>query len=216
MIGIATGRGPGKKTLALLQALVDRDLWGRVIVGFYNGSLVKTLDGLTLCDEKHQTLAVVKEALKDFLQSDNGEIEVDASDYQITLKARHSEIVTRPERLFLIAQQAIAYTGVDAKVFRSSHSVDVVERRTSKSRVIEHLTKDEHCQFLRIGDMGDWPGNDHELLANRLGLSVGRVSPDPVRCWNVLPPGVRGVAGTIEYLRTVRPVRDHFRVELNA
>jgi len=56
---------------------------------------------------------------------------------------------------------------------------------------------------LRIGDSGDFDGNDFELLNDGLSLSVGSVSPLPGTCWNLLPKDYHGHIGTLHYLSSL-------------
>jgi len=60
---------------------------------------------------------------------------------------------------------------------------------------------DSNGRVIRIGDRGMWPGNDFDLLSDRLGLSVDEVSRDPDHCWNLSPAGVLGPQATLHYLK---------------
>jgi hypothetical protein len=61
----------------------------------------------------------------------------------------------------------------------------------------------ETTAVLCIGDRGRWPGNDFALLQEPYSLSVDEVSPDPNTCWNLAPPGHRGIQVTLDYLQSL-------------
>lgn len=71
-----------------------------------------------------------------------------------------------------------------------------------------------HADILSIGDKGQWPGNDFDLLANPFSLSVNEVSGDPTTCWNLAPAGHRGVQATLDYLGCFRTNQGYFYIDL--
>lgn len=91
------------------------------------------------------------------------------------------------------------------RAFSSGHSVDVVTEKTGKLLVVQaaclRLGLDPLTQVLRVGDGGDFGGNDYELLSQGLALSVDAVPPGVEQCWNLLPRMLSGVRGTEYYLR---------------
>jgi len=202
-LAIATGRGASVKRD--LRTRLPADLWGRVLIGYYNGAEVATLaddqqptGDAIVCDE----LAPLADALR--AQSELSEIaeQVDRR-YQITLQAR----MPIPEsRLWDLAQQTVLLSGQrDVVITRSSHSVDIVASGVSKLRVIAHLRESvADSPILTIGDRGRWPGNDFELLRGSLSLGVDELSVDPNTCWNLAPRGQRGVAATLLYLKSLQ------------
>ena len=65
-------------------------------------------------------------------------------------------------------------------------------------------------EVLRIGDLGSWGGNDFDLLNQGLSLSVDRVSSNLDTCWNLGPPGSKGITTTMQYLRALFPADGAF------
>lgn len=63
-----------------------------------------------------------------------------------------------------------------------------------------------------------WPGNDSYMLKEPFSLSVDEVSPDPKTCWNLAPPGYRGVQATLAYLDCLQIANNgmHFDLALIA
>lgn len=209
-IGIATGRGASVKRD--LRACIPTDLFGRVVVGYYNGAEIGTLaddyipDGAAVvCDE----LRLLASALR--AQSELADLaEQTDRRYQITLQARRA---TTESRLWDLAQQTVLLTGQrNVTITRSSHSIDIVSSGVSKLNVLKQLqsvTPDK--AILTIGDRGRWPGNDYELLKEPLSLSVDELSVDPSTCWNLAPRGQRGISATLSYLRALRGVNGTLR-----
>lgn len=202
-LAIATGRGASVRRD--LQACLDKSLWPRILIGYYNGAEISELDDdgapdgrNTVCD----ALAPLAAALRAQLELAEAAEQTDRP-FQITLEARRAV----PEnRLWDLAHQVIL--DIDhrgARVTRSSHSIDIVAAGVSKINVLERLRGSVGgAPLLTIGDRGRWPGNDYELLREPHALSVDEISVDPTTCWNLAPPGQRGVAATLGYLRALR------------
>ena len=67
---------------------------------------------------------------------------------------------------------------------------------------------------LCIGDKGEYPGNDYELLSTQFSLSVNEVSYDPDTCWNLSKIGFQDVNATINYLIKCKIINKQFRFKL--
>jgi hydroxymethylpyrimidine pyrophosphatase-like HAD family hydrolase len=201
-LAIATGRGVSVRKD--LRARLPKGIWQRVLIGYYNGAEVASLDDDTAPDGTEGTcdaLAQLAAALR--AQPELTEV-ADQTDrrFQITLQAKRA----MPEnRLWDLAHQVILLTGcTDATITRSSHSIDIVASGVSKLNVLARLReRTGHAPILSIGDRGRWPGNDYELLRGAFALSVDEISVDPATCWNLAECGQRGVAATLEYLRAL-------------
>ena len=198
-IGIATGRG--KSVRCDLQRRLPRALWPLVLVGYYNGAEVASLDDDSIPDGSKNVCNSLQ-PLADALRHHLGFYEcVHQEDrpFQITLEAT---CVMPVSRLWDLTSQVIHTTGTHGvAAMRSSHSVDIVALGVSKLNVVRRLHEmvgDE--PILAIGDRGHWPGNDYELLSQSFALGVHEVSADPATCWNFGGPGQRGPAVTLEYL----------------
>jgi hypothetical protein len=92
------------------------------------------------------------------------------------------------------------------QILESTHSLDIVDSTASnKINIISHCEKlaarsKISIKSLCIGDKGQWPGNDFQLLATDYSLSVDEVSPLPNSCWNLSPPSIKNTLATINYL----------------
>ena len=198
-IGIATGRGASVRRD--LQKRLPRALWPVVLVGYYNGAEITSLDddgapngARSVCD----ALQSLADALRCQPALSNCARQEDRP-FQITLEATRA---MPGKRLWDLAHEAILTSPVhDVTVMSSSHSVDIVAAGVSKLNVVRRLREtigDE--PILAIGDRGRWPGNDHELLSEPFALGVDEINVDPATCWHLGKPGQRGPTVTIEYL----------------
>ena len=101
------------------------------------------------------------------------------------------------------------------RAFNSGHSVDVVTEKAGKQLVVRdacrRLGLDPLKQVLRVGDAGDFGGNDYELLSEGLALSVDAVPPGVEQCWNLLPRMLGGVRGTEYYLQELEAAEGEAR-----
>lgn len=203
IIGIATGRGASVRRD--LKTCIPAPLWRNVIIGYYNGAEVTLLDDEDRPDNTPvptPELQPVADALRSHPELCAIAQQTDRP-WQITLTQKHSI----PEnRLWDIANQVVqAHAPIGASVVRSSHSIDILGPGISKEAVLAKIatTLPDHLQVLKIGDRGRWPGNDFVLLRQPDSLSADEVSVDPATCWNLAPPGYKGVQATLGYLRAL-------------
>ena len=211
-IGVATGRG-GSAHEDLRRAIVSKH-WSAVLVGLYNGATVLRLsDEHTDRMEKPTCiLNKIREALKPL--ADGAALEIYQNQYQVSLRP------CKPinlERLRRSASELLCNIDPPFTVRRSAHSIDVFSTSNSKGlmpHVLGQLAGVDDNAILRIGDLGDWGGNDFDLLNEGLSLSVDQVSSRLDSCWNLGLPGSRGVTTTIRYLSALKQIDDYFRVEV--
>jgi len=201
-VAIATGRG--KSVRDDLRRFIDRQYWPRILIGFYNGADISTLD-----DDSHPdthsppspALTPVVNAIKaDPYWAMQGELTF--RKWQVTLKPSNP----LDDSLWDAAARLSRATGTT--LVRSSHSIDIVPSGVSKTNLTQRLIQDLSAQsksqhILILGDLGRPPGNDADLLASPFGLSVDEVSRDPKTCWNLALPGHRGVQASLDYLNAV-------------
>jgi hypothetical protein len=200
-----------------LQDGLPKSIWKHFIVGYYNGGDIGELkddsrpDGSTTVDP-------ALEGVANILKVDPFLVETSSLTFrkpQITIEPKN------PERANVVWQylQDILYRlnipGILA--LRSSHSMDIVAPLVNKQKVVDHVREriDTGQAILCIGDRGKWPGNDFSLLSNPYSLSVDEVSPDPKHCWNLAPPGIRGLAATLHYFSKLVPYAHGLRIRLD-
>ncbi len=208
-LGIATGRGDSAWD-ALHQEL-PRSALGQVIVGYYNGAVCLPLSSSPsgLGDgEADPNLSRIAEEM-DACSWLKDRAEIRTRQRQIRLSPRHGQTV---DRLWRDVTQLVASRGaMPLEVLRSDHSVDVLASGVKKTNVIDAIARQLRSEpiaaTLRIGDHGQWPGNDYLLLDSCDGLSVWDVSAHPRHCWNLTPSGVIGIEATTYYLSRLHAAR---------
>ena len=207
LLGIATGRG--KSVREELQKALDRKLWSRLHIGYYNGTDIASLSDNSAPRRDGPRDGLLVRALE-LLSADAllKEIaDITARPHQLTVEPK--EAIRTDALASHVMARVAALDGEGLRLVCSSHSLDILGPRPGKialvSRLSEHIG--EGLGVLCIGDRGAWPGNDYALLAQRLSLSVDEVSSLEDSCWNIAPRGVCGPDATILYLRAVKARR---------
>jgi hypothetical protein len=209
LIGIATGRG-GSVREDLSAQIREPIFQGNVLIGYHNGAELSTLVDAGQPPEDSALGAALKPAW-DLLASDPR-----TRDFA-TLRPSAGQITVRPrdgaeDMIWPVVRHFAAICGLSA--VRSTHSIDLLAPGVGKRRLVEavraRLLTSSHRGVLVVGDQGEWPGNDYELLGEPHSVSVDRISPDPVTCWNLLPPGMRGSQGVLWYLSQLRLRKSSF------
>lgn len=209
LVGIATGRG-GSAREALCAQIPEASLQSRVLIGYHNGGEIGLLSDASQPPESTELDATLK-PVWDLLANDQR-----TRDFA-KLKPSAGQITICPndgvgEMIWPIVRHYAAICRVP--VVKSSHSLDLLAPTVSKRRLVkavrEQLAGSPHSGVLVIGDQGEWPGNDYELLGEPHSVSVDRVSPDPATCWNLLPVGMRASQGVLWYLSQLQFRRSRF------
>ena len=176
-IGIATGRG--KSVRRSLQEALPKDLWDRVVIGYYNGAEVGSLDD-DQCPDDREEVGPELQQVAEGMRSDPFIARLASLTFrlkQITLTPADGVF---PGPLWEYVHALLlssSYTG--AVALRSGHSVDIVTPETTKLTLVERVTlmAGGGRPVLRIGDRGRWPGNDFTLLDSAHSLSATRHLP---------------------------------------
>lgn len=202
-LGIATGRG--KSVREELQKVLDRKLWARVHVGYYNGTAIGALGDDALPKTNEPSDAVLKRAQS--LLSDDAWLMATAKitprPQQLTVEPNGA---ARTDALAAHVMSRLAPLDGRVRIVVSSHSLDVLGARPGKGALVTWLREQigEAHEVLCIGDRGAWPGNDYALLGEPMSLSVDEVSGLDDACWNLTPRGVSGPDATLLYLRAIK------------
>jgi hydroxymethylpyrimidine pyrophosphatase-like HAD family hydrolase len=183
LLGFATGRG--QSLYHELRQWLPNKHWRQVFLGLYNGGVRLGLDEeLPELRQPSAWSRAVARALHASVLG--GLIEVEQRTAQVNVSLLPNSFA--PEgQLAALVQQALDTAGkLEARVFSSGHSTDVIPAHSSKATVVEEAKKRCGGEVLAIGDQGHPAGNDFELLACQpWTLSVDRCSADPTRCWYV-------------------------------
>jgi hypothetical protein len=213
ILGIATGRG--KSARVALQSFIPRKLWARVILGYYNGSALGSLDDNTSPDTSLAIDGTITQLAKDLssLPSFLNICTIEVRPHQITLRSKQQSSWREVSQT---VRELISVSFQDARLLESSHSLDIVSTSASKLHVESRIRSslDKKLSILCIGDRGDINGNDHELLSTPFSLSAHLISPSRDTCWNLAPAGWRCAQATLFYLNCFKIKRDRFRFSL--
>lgn len=203
-LGIATGRG--RSVVDDLREVIEVRSWPSVTVGMYNGARIIRLDDESPASPPDPEPAIreAQEQLRDLRALLNLQFELRGHQLSIfpVEAARMPALQTAVrERLQLAGLTSI-------RVMRSTHSLDLVSGPSSKSGVVSAVAAFVGCApegdaILRIGDHGGLLGNDFDLLASGLSLSVDQVSSNLETCWNLSPRGLRGPRAALAYLNAI-------------
>ena len=212
LIGVATGRG--KSVREDLRKALPKESWHHVFIGCYNGAEIADLSA----DDQNEFSSESSYRLKEFAKS--------LSKHPIlgsiaTWETRSFQVSIRPlskaveDLVWRIAHNLALVKGL--KSTRSSHSVDILLPNVSKLTLHRRLADEipSGMKVLAIGDKGEAPGNDFELLTVPYSLSVDEVSADPETCWHVAPAGCRGVKATLAYLDCIELSGPSFTFDLS-
>ncbi len=212
VVGIATGRG--KSVREDFRKIVENRHWESVYIGYYNCGQIGNLNEDSIPDVTVPYLPQLNQ-LFDFLSNDP---QLKNKTTSIEIRPQQISIVPCPWEVDVVFRELIdvAYLN-NFKIVRSTHSIDILPSSISKNLIVTHIRNvrnDISSSFLRIGDLGTWPGNDFELLADPYGLSVHETSADPRTCWNLSKPGHRGVQATIDYIEALIASQNGFYFDL--
>ncbi|WP_152032634.1 hypothetical protein [Ereboglobus luteus] len=215
VIYFATGRGDSIHQI-VTNSLVQCH-HSQVFISYYNGAVTRKLtepppaNGDSPYHSEFEMLRgriLADSYLRKIVEPNN-------KSYQLTIKTpksiSFSAIATIvKERLF---------STLDANRFRvveSSHSLDVIPLESTKRTAIRAAKKSvpDGLNVLAIGDYGAIGGNDYEMLTHPYSLSVDTVSPSLTSCWNLLPAGIRNVAGLLTYTKKCHVRRGYFTLKL--
>jgi hydroxymethylpyrimidine pyrophosphatase-like HAD family hydrolase len=214
VLGVVSGRGKSLRTDLEEIFKGNRKLMQKIVVGYYNGSDISYLTDSKSPDKSqpmYPGLKIIEEHL-----SKKGLV-ADKSPNQLTFKSETTLEWNRTREMIL--NEIMLMNIDDITIVESSHSLDVIPKKiASKNHIIEYCKK--LCMgngvaenVLCIGDKGQWPGNDYELLANDFALSVGEVSSISDTGWNLCPPGLRDEKAVAYLLKNIKFEKKYFKIE---
>lgn len=201
-IVVATGRG--KSVGESFQKSINQKYWPQIKVGYYNAACLLALGEEDKLEAwKNQPIDIELTALKEELKLrlPKGCVDYKFEERNLQLSIVGEMTQTGSQLVYETCREIIwdkQMKGI--RIWRSSHSMDiVVYREASKLQVI----KDPEST-LCIGDYGILEGNDYEMLTSKYSLSVDKVSKNAESCWNIAPPGIKGIDATLFYLSRMK------------
>lgn len=217
-IGIATGRGDSCGNA--LRTQLPPDLWDHILMGYYNGACIQPLAKAEV--DAAPTDPIIEEARRRIeqhvLQTNRGRCRVYPTQCSVSVLDGRS---LSEAWCHVSAALRDLEESDQIRIWMSSHSIDVVLAGVSKQNVVSFVASQANClpeQVLCVGDRGQWPGNDTELLEMPLSLSADQCSDRPDRCWNLAGLARRQVVATCYQLQLFDASAGalRFRGELNA
>jgi hypothetical protein len=216
LVGIATGRGKSVKS-ELRSHIRQAAYRKQIVIGYHNAGEIGFLNDDAIPPDKpalHERLVSIDAKLRttDFVSRNT---RLESKGGQITLEASSPLIV---HDLLDQVSSIVRHSGEPGvEVVQSSHSIDVLAPGVSKHSLLTFMTEQllrqrPNPNILTIGDRGQWPGNDYELLQHPFALSVDQTSQDPGTCWNLAPEGIRNVDACLYYLSHLNAELGAFRI----
>lgn len=217
-VGIITGRG--KSVRESLQSVIPEKYWDKITIGYYNGSQIGSLSDseLPVTENNDELFSELFSILcKNSLIQKFCKLDLRKGQLTVSIENKANTSVIKK----ILTDFTKNNFKFQVQVLESSHSIDIISSSTSKSNAIEHFQnlvfdeKDKQIKnFLCIGDMGKYPGNDYQLLSNEFSLSVNEVSADPYTCWNLASQGINCVEATIEYFNAIEIQNNFFKIKI--
>lgn len=197
---IAFASGRGNSLHENLRSRLPPETWAQCVLGCYSGSLIVSLANSWPSNPTDPQVANFQAQLENLGVHPKHGFKLSSRVAQLTIRPMKEDDVGP---LFTLCSSLVSgYQGW--RVFRSAHSVDVLAPTAAKTTVVlalaEKLEVDPLAEVCRIGDRGERSGNDFELLAEGLGLSVDGVSSDPDACWLFGGSSMGPVERTASYL----------------
>jgi len=206
---IAFASGRGDSLYKELRERLEPTTWDRVLLGCHSGSTLVRLSGEWIEAPPHTEFLALDEEMRTQGISQVAGYRIRAKGGQYTIECSDAQ---GARRAFLLGSDAVR-ARAGWRVFRSSHSVDILTETAGKLAVVKWLAADAQSdastQLLRIGDRGEVFGNDRELLSGGLSLSVDGVSPDLESCWLFGDEGSVALQRAVGYLKSLDMIEPH-------
>ena len=211
-VAVATGRG--KSIFKLLCSWVPKSLQSSVFVGAYSGGIWVALDShysIQSAEQDPDLQDVYNKLTSLPLYSFTN---IDLRPLQLTITPNSKYISARS---LLIPIQELLYNTHEGRlhIHLSECSIDIVPAKYSKALTVQQLRKHTGAEVLVIGDQGQAPGNDFEMLAEtKFSLSVDSVSSAHDRCWHLAPCSDKGPMLLERYLDKIQIKDEYFTVKV--
>ena len=213
-LSFATGRG-GSLGCALRAAL-PRGYWDSILIGYYNGSYLRPLS--VDIDNQLPSMHPAIEQIHDLLAK--------RADLFHDFRVKNSRVQLSVEQADLIEPQTFIrefqrtrFGGSnELRLVDTGRTLDIVLSSACKTRVLDELLsrrEGTNPAILCIGDSGGRLGNDHLLLGQAFGVSVGHVCDRPDACWSFFGTDLCGPDALYRILLSLRGnVRGCVRLDL--
>lgn len=215
-IGVATGRG--KSARKDLRQVIDEEYWPQILIGYYNGTDIDFLTEEDAPDGSPKTDNEGLLSLVNILNKDGLDMfTIETRPNQVSIENLPTNM--NSEDAWFVIQNIIQKHDLPIKAYTSGHSVNAIPSDASKVSVVERiadLADTTPDNILRIGDKGAWPGNDHQMISHRMGISVDESAVIGPGGYRITSPGYRGPGATIRLLDSLQPVSGGWRMNIES
>lgn len=200
-IGIATGRGGSAGED--LRKVLPAEILSTIPIGYYNGGHLRYAD----VDIEHDP-ATPDPAISEVSAWLDAHPELftkqDFSRRPVQITIDMDKLAQR-YRFVHDMVECPPFADRRVRITASGHSYDIVPVGSSKTIVVNELRKavPPGHEILCFGDSGSRDGNDHALLAQPFGISVGDVCGAPNGCWALLGSQCSGPEALLKILRSL-------------
>ena len=179
-----------------------------MLVGYYNGGYVRTLDVDTKVHRPEPDPSIDEaiawmESRPDLFCS----LERPEPGVQITMQMRD---LAHPERFSIDAQECPAVREGRVRIERSAHSLDIVVSRATKMNVVRMVADGLPMAKLCCASATAVPGMGMITLyfRTRTGISVGDVCGAPRGCWSLFGSHITGPRALLKVPSRPGPIGD--------
>ena len=203
-VSIATGRG-GSAGESLRGVLPD-EIHSQLLVGYYNGGYIRTLDVDIQSDPPADHPGIVETAAWLAARNDlfSPSFGGEHSHVQISL---HMSRLRDPGGFESALSACPPIAAGSVRLRRSGHSFDIVPLHSSKCSVADRVGDELPADvvILRVGDQGSRIGNDHEMLTHPFGISVQEVCGRDDGSWSLFGTELMGPDALLRLLKALKP-----------
>ena len=204
-ISIATGRG-GSAGEKLREAL-PVEIHPHVLVGYYNGGYIRTLDIDIQKEPPEDHFGIVETAAWLVARTDLFSRSFGGGHSHVQISIQMS-CLREPEGFETALSACPPIASGSVRIRRSGHSFDIVPIHSSKCSVADRVGAELPADvvILRVGDQGSRIGNDHEMLTHPYGISVQEVCGRDDGSWSLFGTELRGPDALLRLLKALKPV----------
>jgi len=203
LIAIATGRGGSVGED--LRRVFDVDAQKDILVGYYNGAFLQSLD-VDIAVHRPDASPDIDKAIDWMEKNDHlfDRFEKPKSGLQVTIQ---KDNLVSPSQFEHAINAFLPSVSNRLRLDRSAHSYDLVVISASKLnvvKVVEVQIPDDRV-VLCLGDSGTILGNDYDLLSSPSGISVEAVCCGPDGSWSLFGYEYSGPDALLKILASLIP-----------
>jgi hydroxymethylpyrimidine pyrophosphatase-like HAD family hydrolase len=201
-VAFATGRGGSVGEM--LREVFPAQIQPLIIMGYYNGGHIRTLDVDIRHDPPPEDAALRQVA--EWVEN-NGLLKpgVKLKRGNIQIMLNHSDVVdsTTFQHRMMSCPELVAE---EVRLVSSHHSFDFLAKGSNKRLVLDEIRRqsgDAMVAILCVGDSGSPCGNDRDLLSEGTGISVDSVCGMVNGCWSLFGVETTGPAALLLVLEAL-------------